>query len=261
MAPVKGICFAVLFAMSITMAGCSVKEDREPCPCWLLEDLSECYGSDSPLYLSAWKGTKIYLEAIDARMFPAGFEKKVPRQVIEVSAFRGMDSSFLDGHDMMIPAGYEADSIYAHKCVVDATGEYAYDKVVLHKQFATIVMDMDGYDKEGSLRLEVSGNACGMDILELSPIEGSFLCTPRFIKEGRCAFRVPRQHDDSLTLKVTGERGETKLFHIGEMIAMTDYSWNSEDLDDIYIDIDYHKCSASITVMNWEDGMKDIFNY
>lgn len=51
----RRISIAVLLVFLIISPGCTVKEDRELCPCWLLEDLSECYGSDSPLYISARK--------------------------------------------------------------------------------------------------------------------------------------------------------------------------------------------------------------
>lgn len=250
-----------LIATVLCLEACSIKEDRTPCPCWLTEDLSECYGSDSPLYLSAWKGGKLYLEGVEARLFPAGFEKKVPRDIIEVSAVRGIRESFLDGQRLLIPGGSQADSIFAYTCVVDARGESAYDLIMLHKQYANVIVDVEELDEKMARRMKVSGKSCGMDILSLKPIEGAFRCTPTFVRPGRCIFRVPRQTDGSLSLEIADKDGTTKAFAIGEDIIRNGYSWDEEDLQDIHIALDYLQTMMTITVLNWEKGEEKNYDY
>ena len=257
----RRISIAVLLVFLIISPGCTVKEDRELCPCWLLEDLSECYGSDSPLYISAWKNGRLFLEAINVRYFPAGFETTVARNVVEVSAYQGLKEMFQDGHRLLIPSGNEADSIYAHCSTVNATGESAYDLISLHKQFATVTVVISDCPDYVSHELVLKGNVCGMDILDFSPIEGSFHCRAREMGKGVWSFRLPRQKDASLTLELI-ENGEfLKEYRVGEAILSGGYSWNKEDLDDIHLELEYNKSSVSVTVKDWEAEKDRQYNY
>lgn len=237
------------------LTSCSIKEVRGPCPCWLQVDVSSCNGSDK-LLVSAWNPDKVFATKINVSDYPDCYEKSVPKGEIAVSAIRGMKASSLTGHDLLVKSGNEADSIWAFASYVLALDESLRVKTALHKQFATVHLSI-AKDASGGFpyKLRVNSNIAGFDVRDLSPVSGEFICSPQELAAGNFVFRLFRQKDDSFTVGLIKGGVSIGDLPVGEYVAKAGYDWSAEDLEDIYIGIDYIQSKATVSVEDWDEAV------
>ena len=157
---------------------------------------------------------------------------------------------------MIIPVGSEADSLYSCHVPVDATGEEAWAEVSLRKQFTTVTVHLRRTpDQMAASTFVVEGNTCGFDLLDFSPIAGTLRHEPVSAPgQGSVSFRVPRQADNSLTMRAIVPGVDLGDIPIGEYIARMGYDWDEESLKDITVIIDLVIGGVMITVNDWEEG-------
>ena len=72
--------------------------------------------------------------------------------------------------------------------------------------------------------------------------------------QGSVSFRVPRQADNSLTMRAIVPGADLGDIPIGEYIARMGYDWGEESLRDITVIIDLVIGGVMITVNDWEEG-------
>ena len=238
-------------------AGCTVKEDRVPCPCVLHVSLA---GGDSPaslVGLSAWgPAAEEFRAEVDLAMYDPSWDRAVHKGLYTLTAWESGARVSGAGHHVIIPVGAEADSLYACHIPVDATGEEAWAEVSLRKQFATVTVHLRRTpDQMAASTFVVEGNTCGFDLMDFSPIAGTFRHEPRPAPgQGSVSFRVPRQADNSLTLRAIVPGVDLGDIPIGEYIARMGYDWSEESLKDITVIIDLVIGGVMITVNDWEEG-------
>lgn len=247
----------------LTAPSCSVKEYREDCPCFLSVDLRRAFddivNGPEELLVSVYCPQTCYSGTYLSRDFPDSLELLVPRGQITVSAVSVRDSKSVKDKALLIAYGNQADSVYAFSAVVDASGESASETVDLHKQYSTVYLQFlwpEGGAPSSSPGLRIKSGTNGLLIDALEPSRGEFCIelAPADIRE-RLSFRIPRQTDKSLTLELLDRSSGEILdsIDLGESIDRTGYDWNAEDLRDIYIEIDYTKTDALVTVKEWDD--------
>jgi len=233
-----------------TLGSCSVKEDRTLCPSFLTVDCREAssLGGLSPIEVRGWEEKTV----IDSTI-PNGEddEYRVPKGMVDLSAIsrEGAAKGEVSGSFYTVSAGRQMDSVYAYCSTVDCTGETAYDKVVLHKQFATVYMILS--DKGADFSIKISGDYSGFDLLDLSAREGAFYFEP-VLSDGEFVFRVPRQKSATLSgaLYIRGELYDT--LEIGKAIEESGYRWDTSDLQDIYLKIDVSTGTYIISINSWD---------
>lgn len=248
-----------LFLAALLMAAlssCSIKEDRDPCPCVLDIFLEDSGDHAERLALSAWDGTgRLFLDRIDTDKYPDIYQKKVPKGFLNVCAYGGVSSMALKGDWLLIPEGGQCDPVWAYKGgTVDANGETAEDHITLHKQYAVIHIRLDSLGRDtGGAILRAVGNANGFDISTLEPVKGPFHSFTSLDKEMHHVVSVPRQFDGSLELEVYLEGVLSRTVLLGELILNAGYSWEREDLDDIYISLGlFSSGRITISVNGWD---------
>ena len=97
------------------------------------------------------------------------------------------------------------------------------------------------------------GRANGFDISTLDPCRGDFNCFASLDGDMNHIISVPRQYDDSLELEVFLDGILSRTVRAGVLIANSGYSWDSEDLEDIYLSINLLTPEqASIGVRGWD---------
>ena len=259
----KKALISILLAVSLTAPSCSVKEYREDCPCFLSLDLRRAFddivNGPEELILAVYCPETYYRETYLSTNFPDSIEIKVPRGQVTVSAISVRDSKSVKDKSLVISYGNQADSVYAFSSTVDTSGESASESVDLHKQYSTVYLKFlwpedGGPSSSPGLRVRSSTNGLLLDALE--PSKGAFCIElPPADIRARQSFRIPRQTDKSLTLDLFDPDSEEILdsIKLGEIIDSTGYDWNAEDLQDIYIEIDYTKTEAVITVKDWDN--------
>lgn len=170
----------------------------------------------------------------------------VPRGIVDQVASNG---------DFTVPEGQQMNELFAQLIPLDTDGEFAYAGVELKKQFATVYLDFkEEDDGRASYDLEVAGTVSGADIHTLKPVEGVFRCTPEpLADENRgYALRVPRQKDESLTLRLLDQGEIVDTIPLGELIRKAGFDWTKESLSDVSILCDLPAHTFTITVMEWE---------
>ena len=244
-------CLALLTAGT----ACTVKEDRGPCPCYLQVTFTDPDAAGEAQMLG-WDEDRLFRDMVRIEEARPAWTKPVRKGMLVLLACTGMDESFPEGRQMRIPPGSQADSLYAWFEEVDATGDLAYAKVSFRKQFATVFLDIrKPADVVRSCRFDVEGNSCGFDLLDFSPVSGTFRCSP-VPRDGEevVTFRIPRQEDTGLSVTIRPEDAPSARFPLGEYIERLGYNWKTEELQDIYVAIDLVRGLVDVRVADWEEG-------
>lgn len=217
------------------LSSCSIKEDRDGCPCWMMVDLSDVAESrwKSPEVQSSIEHQDVTKslesrsnvaenvllrlrgnsdeDAVDyeyqvteaVRVDVGALEYEVPRGSVGVSAVAFGNEipgrAGYDGDEIRVPIGEQMDSLYGFFKMYHTRCESVLCDVELHKEFCTVSFTLgeDGYSSP--YRIEVWGNVAGVSAWDLMPVQGEFRYAP-IQKNGVYQVRVPRQVDNSLEL-------------------------------------------------------------
>ena len=219
------------------LSSCSIKEDRDGCPCWMTVDLSDVAESrwksperqSNTEYQGVTKSLKSrsnvdenvllrlrgnsdedevdyafkMTETVNTEV--GALEYEVPRGSIGVSVIEMPDRvghdviAGYDGDEIRIPVGEQMDSLYGFFKMYHTRCESVLCDVDLHKEFCTVsfTLGKDGYTSPYDI--EVWGNVAGVSVWDLMPVQGDFRYAP-VQKNGVYQVRVPRQEDNSLEL-------------------------------------------------------------
>ena len=220
--------FVMWMVGMLFLSSCSIKEDRDGCPCWMTVEMpgqagydGEKVGQDGRSPVGAGDDRCVVLrlrgnsdeDAVDyeyqvteaVRVDVGALEYEVPRGSVGVSVIKmpdrvGQDGIVgYDGDEIRIPVGEQMDSLYGYFRMFYTRCESVLCDVELHKEFCTVSFTLgeDGYSSP--YRIEVWGNVAGVSAWDLMPVQGEFRYEP-IQKNGVYQVRVPRQVDNSLEL-------------------------------------------------------------
>lgn len=243
--------------------GCSVKEDRGKCPCLLSLEYS---GEEAEItdYCS------VRISGADGFFYNAdvGFVGgtthvvEVPKGDIGLGiySFRYGDGRTSDSERCVFEAGNpgitivegnECPPIYMYASSFYAGEEQHAESFVLHKNYCRVTIKFITSEMI-HLGLKVVGNVCGYGVGG-KPAEGSFSFVPEIGADHLTSVCIPRQEDGSLRLYVTDEENVLREFALGEYIVASGYDWNSEDLEDVEVEIDYAYTEAVFRILDWDE--------
>ena len=241
----------VLFLM--VASGCSVKEERDECPCRLFLDLryldkldqtpfSLCVSSDDGFEYSTVIGSEDFQEICIL---------DVPRKCLDVVAWSGGEE-YMDEHGLTIPLGNGCPRVYIHSNRLVADGEAVCDTICLKKQYCILNVSLDeSHDIDGMLiRGEVAGydkvgNPCNGDFRVYSQIDSSGIPS--------ASFYIPRQDETLLYLDVIESDGMVKTFPLHEYISAFGYDWKEQDLNDLNMHLNYTPAGVSVNIKVWDE--------
>ena len=225
--------FVMWMVGMLFLSSCSIKEDRDGCPCWMMVEMpgqaghdGEKVGQDGRSPVGAGDDGCVVLrlrgnsdeDAVDyeyqvteaVRVDVGALEYEVPRGSVGVSAVAfgnetpgraGYDgkSAGYDGDEIRVPVGEQMDSLYGFFKMYHTRCESVLCDVELHKEFCTVSFTLgeDGYTSP--YHIEVWGNVAGVYAWDLMPLDGDFRFAPS-LENGVYQVRVPRQVDNSLEL-------------------------------------------------------------
>jgi hypothetical protein len=185
---------ACLLVLSFILpVSCTVKECRDGCPCWLDIDLSGCTHITESVSLKGWTDKKSILGSVVREDdYETPYVAEVPRGVVSYCACTQLENSVQSGMTVLVPEGHGADMIHAYRQDVVTRGETAYDKVRLHKQYATVAMRFENSDSDRAVAVRSGWN--GLDLRTLKAVAGRFAMTPgENGRGGYGIFRMLRQ--------------------------------------------------------------------
>lgn len=238
----------------LAFLSCSVKENRDKCPCTLSLEMDRLPAlvtildkdsgeivqrivEESPSILKVSHGfLAISLGAMDA-------EGESPGEV------------FNSEGALSILGGNDCPKVWLDHCPeVDTEGEYTQISSTLHRSFALLtvkIVKADGQWKPYDIEIEGEVNGYNMDT---TPSDGKFkvLLTPD--SEYTCRLSLPRQKDNSLLLHIKDEDASLRTFTLGEALHRNGYDWRAPDLSDIEIEINYQFSRINVVTDLWSDS-------
>lgn len=241
-------------AALLLLPSCSVKEDRQPCPCWLtvvLDDASRT-APDAKVLLVGGNGTLVS-ESVSPE---EEYERTVPRGYVRTVVCTGADLSEMSTGTVAFRYGERIDTIWSHTAVVDCRDEFARDTAALHRQFAVARLILKAGLEEDDGRLYSVETSCGgLDLQSSSPTKGGWGIQLVMDGTSGCVFSVPRMRpEDRFAIRVSNPDGDDDEVDIQAILQNIGYSWSKRDLDDMVIALDYARGTVDITVLPWEDG-------
>ena len=279
--------FVMWMAGMLFLSSCSIKEDRNGCPCWMTVDLSD-------VAESRWKSPEVqsniehqdvtkapesrsnvaenvllrlrgnsdedainyeYQVTEEVKVSSGALEYEVPRGAVGVSAVAlGREipgQAGYDGDEIRIPVGEQMDSLYGFFKMYHTRCESVLCDVDLHKEFCTVSFTLGEEGYSSPYDIEVWGNVAGVSAWDLMPVKGEFRYAP-VQKNGVHQVRVPRQVDNSLELVMLEDSEIVDRLPLGEYIARSGYDWAAEDLADVSVALDLEMQQVMITVSGWD---------
>lgn len=270
----KNKAFLLVLALLAAAAACSVKEDRTECPCILQVDLQNILSGENFRDMTngmlsidcICEGKYLSAETYMLSSCPSLLEKTVPRSGVQVIGTLLPGPKRITGGKAYIETGQQADSLYACRAVVDTRGEEARVELDLYKQFSTVYISVITTDTEGKaiggaapedLFFKAVGTVAGFDAEKMEPLEGAFECDLKErSRDGELTFRMPRQLDAGIILKVTGWKGSTEGITVpmGWYLERAGYDFDAAWLPDIHLQVNISPAEITISVLDWEDA-------
>lgn len=253
----SSLSFLTLPLLIIFHLSCTVREDRDMCPCVLELVFAE---RDSTMLrdgvlvrviTETEKNETIVQQDTIRIRGDLSYKMSVAKGVSRIMCAWPISSVSPDwAKPIIVSNGRECPKLWSSHITADTGKDAAIVDASLHKNFCTIDLRLRG---NKDFRLEARGKICGYG-MEGELIEGSYSAQMRKDDESTMAdwtVRVPRQHDNSLKLDIFPSDDIARTFSIGNFIEQSGYDWTSPDLKDIRLEIDYTVTYVSFTIDNW----------
>ena len=245
------ILIVVLF--STVIFGCTVKEERDGCPCRLFLDFTSVDLADqAPLLLSVFSDDGFeFSRMIDYGNYQDTCIIYVPRTDLNVVLWSGAEG-YMDEYGLTIPSGAGCPPVYIHSQNLKAEGEFIYDVVSLKKSYCILNVSLvNSNSVEGMM---VRGNVAGFDKVGNSR-PGDFRVYSKVDPSSVEAsiFYVPRLNGTSLYLDVIESDGMVKTFPLHDYVSAFEYDWDEYDLSDLNVLLNYTAAGVSVTIKVWDE--------
>ena len=237
--------------LAVYLPSCSIKEDRDDCPCILSVQVDSKQGEGSEPSALDLRIDSGWERHVPSGEYGSSYEVAVPRGISNVSALSGSEGMSASGTVLAYAGEGSYPALFARSETVDCRGETASDTVRLYKQFANIAIMLDNPSRPMTLKSGWNG----LDIKTLEPVKGAFAATPAPFGDDCVITRVPRQGDSSLRLEFLDGDGLTAdSVDLGEVLERAGYDWGKRSLDDIIVTLESAAPSIAVEIIDWADG-------
>ena len=235
-----------------TPPGCSVKEDRNFCPCAL-----RLYFRDPPraaVLVASDTGSDVirrdtvFLEGRDTAVW-----LRLEGNHADLAVYQPIDCGFSVREGLRIPSGEAAPPLWLDAFSVPLTEEEVADTVCLHKEycFLEIRIKESGGVPAYPFRLCFRGNVGGVSRTG-DPVEGAFEVVREPDADGTVRICLPRQRDASLLLDITDGENRVRTFALGEYLEQSGYDWAALDLADQSMTLDFSRTAIRLEIGSWK---------
>lgn len=252
-----------LLLLIISLSGCSVKEDRNSCPCLLVLDMGGIAGGpgeDLLLSISSERGFS-YRDTIMLSHLSEKYRFMVPREDLLISCFSPSkavsyvpsDGAGFAANLVSIKPGEDCPAIRMSSGLVNSVADTAFLKIRLRKNYCRLRLRLKRTGTEGaSLSFKVDGKIAGYGLMG-EPVPGPFYA--RMSAEENEAFIVnlPRQKDNSLILNIMDGLEVVRGLSLGVYIEASGYDWDAPDLEDIDMELDFDRSVLTLTINKWTE--------
>ena len=250
----------IFMAIVTVSASCSLKENRDGCPCHLIIGLDNAVGNGNADIFIFQDGEEVLTDNVVPADYPEGYRCEVRRRPASATVIQGLEESVLNGGRLVIRDGNDADRLFLYNETLQCGSETVRAAADLHKNWTTLEISLAAEAGEdspaGNVRIDISGGICGMDLRNGAPVRGDFQCIARLADSGFAVYAVnlPRQISSEDEILIAVSRNGKELFScdISEAISRTGFDWSKPDLDDIRLRLDYISALFDVEIAEWE---------
>ena len=241
---------ALLLSLNV-LSGCSVKEERDGCPCRLFLDMTSVDAEDQvPLVISVFSDEGFEYRAVfDSQTFMDTCIVEVPRSGLEIVVWSG-GGKYLSEDGLSIPLGDECPPVYIYQGRVEAEGEAVYDAVRMNKKYS--ILSVNFLDEHHVKSLALKGDIAGFD-KGGNPLNGDFYVQTEYDPMASSVFYIPCDSGSSLYLEVTEEDGAVRTFPLHEYMSEYGYDWDEGRLNDLNLSLAYTPLGITLTIQGWDE--------
>lgn len=259
-------CAAALAAAALlawALSGCSVKEDRSPCPVWVklffLNRLPANAGEVMTLFVYR-DGEKESVMNVDCDRLDEGLEFSFMSGYVDFAGVSGWPSEDYTPDAVLIHYGDDCPGAWGFRDGCDARDELTVVNANMRALYANMYIEIVRAGKGYPYYPEIEGDVDGYWLPSLSLHHGPFRCVPREYEPFRYWCRVPRQDDRSLLLKLfpmddmptkAAAREAVYTLNVTDVLAEKGYHWETYTLEDIHIVVDLATLRITISVGDW----------
>lgn len=225
--------------------GCSVKENRDSCPCLVRIHLEDAWTLvEGELLLAVWdgNGTPVFRDTLSEREETVSL--LLPRGPLRIGTYSDPDAVSEDGR-IPIPEGEDCPGLWLEVAGADASGEVLDHHVALTKPFCRLSVAVEDPKGAFPFALRFHGGVDGF-APDGTPSGGTFRFDAVRTPSGAYAVCIPRQTDASLLLDIADGDGPVRTFAIGEILGEMGYDWSAPRLPDKDLSLDYARTRISL---------------
>ena len=250
----------IFMAIVTASASCSLKEDRDGCPCHLIIGLDNAVGNGNADIFIFQDGEEVLADNVVPADYPEGYRHEAGRRPASVTVIQGLKENIIHEGRLVIKNGNDADRLFLYNETLQCGSETVRAVADLHKNWTTLEISLAAEAGEdspaGNVRIDISGGICGMDLRNGAPVRGDFQCIARLADSGFAVYAVnlPRQISSEDEILIAVSRNGKELFScdISEAISRTGFDWSKPDLDDIRLRLDYISALFDVEIAEWE---------
>ena len=250
----------IFMAIVTASASCSLKEDRDGCPCHLIIGLDNAVGNGNADIFIFQDGEEVLTDNVVPADYPEGYRHEAGRRPASVTVIQGLKENIINEGRLVIKNGNDADRLFLYNETLQCGSETVMAAADLHKNWTTLEISLAAEAGEdspaGNVRIDISGGICGMDLRNGAPVRGDFQCIARLADSGFAVYAVnlPRQisSEDEILIAVSRNGKELFTCDISEAISRTGFDWSKPDLDDIRLRLDYISALFDVEIAEWE---------
>lgn len=248
----------ILAAMSaLLLCSCSVYENRDNCPTWVMLDFSRCPSPDMPVSVKLADAVdKTYSELVSLSEQGNTKSYEVNRGEVSYVVGSGLSYGNLEGSEYTIPAGEEMAFWYATMRKMEVKEDIVQETVSFDKQYCNLLISTieDISSLYGSVEFSVSSTTGGVDVTTLEPVQGTFSVRKFISKDGKMSVCLPRQGFDDLKASLIMDGVVLREYDLSSLLAEKGYDWNAVSLADATVKISVSTLDCSVSVGDWEEG-------
>jgi len=244
--------YLFILALVVSVTACTVKEDRMGCPCLVSVKTETSRNGVASFYDGLLLDTR---KAIDAEHLTSGNNStRVSKGENIAAVVTGCDDMdfTVDDTTVRCTPGKECGEIYGFAKRYDASGDGALVYGVLFKQYAKI--DFTFVHSERYPYDVTFVAACnGINMTDMEGVPGTFIIALGLDSLNSCSVRVPRQsgHDD-IRLRMSLDGKQRGVMNLSKYFLAAAYSWESDNLEDISVTIDFASMTIAVGVGDWD---------
>jgi len=253
----KNLPYLLLGLSLFLFGGCSIKEDRIDCPCYLKIFFQKDIKSAVTLTVIGKDKTYFERTSIIPSNYPKGYTLVVPKDRYDISCIGGQSYCQLDSNKVVVSSGKQYDKLFLWSDFnLPCTDENSSDTVNLHKQFCKLTINLVHADtmKTYPYLLRAESSFIGVGIYSLEPVSGFFRCIPTEPSTFVRTIILPRQGNGEMTLVFTDiASGKSYPLDLASIFSKNEYDWKATDLKDVDITIDFATPTIGIVINDWTE--------